>query len=214
MAIQGILGKKIGMTQTFSPEGATYHVTAIQAGPCVVTQIKTKVKDGYEAVQLGFEETRKLSSPEKGHLKKTGKLLRHLREFRVDELSDLQVGQQINVGIFQPGDLIDVIGVSKGRGFAGGVKRYHFKGGPKTHGQSDRQRAPGAISSNTFPARIWKGKRMAGHMGDDRVTVKNMKVIQADSERNLLLIDGSVPGGTNGVLIIKKSSKSIKKSKG
>lgn len=212
MAIQGILGKKIGMTQTFTQDGATNHVTAIQAGPCVVTQIKTKVKDGYEAVQLGFDEVKKLSSPEKGHLKRVGKLLRHLREFKVDDLADLQVGQQIDVSIFQPGDRLDIVGVSKGRGFAGGVKRYHFKGGPKTHGQSDRQRAPGAISSNTFPARIWKGKKMAGHMGDERVTVKNLKVVQADLERNLLLIDGAVPGGTNGLLIIKKSTS--KKSKG
>ena len=162
-------------------------------------------KDGYKAVQLGFMEAKRLNSPEKGHLKTTGRLLKHLREFAVDDGSSLEVGQKIDVGMFQPGDLIDVCGVSKGKGFAGGVKRYHFGGGPKTHGQSDRHRAPGSIGATTYPGRVIKGTRMAGRMGGDRVTARHLQIVQVDVDRNLLLVKGAVPGAPNAIVMIRKS---------
>jgi len=165
MAIQGIIGKKIGMTQLLLEEGHVEHVTAIQAGPCTVTQLRTPDKDGYQAVQLGFESTKRLNKAEAGHLKQVGQL-RHLREVPADDLSQVSVGAKLDVTMFKAGEEVDVVGVSKGKGFAGGVKRYHFRGGPKTHGQSDRQRAPGSIGATTFPGRVIKGLRMAGHMGD------------------------------------------------
>jgi large subunit ribosomal protein L3 len=205
--IQGIIGKKIGMTQVFHEDGTVEAVTAIEAGPCFVTQIKTRDKDGYEAVQLGFGEAKRLNSPEKGHLKRAGRLLRYLREFKATDLATIQVGQKVDVSLFQEGELVNVTGISKGRGFAGGVKRHHFRGGPKTHGQSDRHRAPGSIGSTTFPGRVWKGQRMAGHMGNQRVTVRNLKVVKADPARNLLLVRGGVPGSRNGLLLITKSGK-------
>ncbi len=208
MPIQGLLGKKIGMTQVFRDNGRAEPVTAIEAGPCIVTQVKTNVKDGYEAAQLGFGEAKRFNSPQKGHLQRSCKLLTHLREFKADDLSDVQVGQEIDVSLFQPGDLVDVTGVSKGRGFAGGVKRHGFKGGPKTHGQSDRHRAPGSIGSGTSPGRVWKGQKMAGHMGDARVTTRHLEILQTDVERNLLLVKGAVPGGKNALLMIRKSTKS------
>ncbi len=202
----GILGRKVGMTQVFAEDGTVVPVTAIEAGPCVVTQIKTVARDGYDAVQVGFGEAKRLTAPERGHLKKVG-FFKHLREFRAEDAGSLQVGQRIDVGLFQPGDLVDVVGVSKGRGFAGVVKRYHFAGGPKTHGQSDRHRAPGSIGSTTTPGRVLKGLRMAGHMGNERVTVTHLRVVQADPERNLLLVKGAVPGARRGILIIRKSRK-------
>jgi large subunit ribosomal protein L3 len=208
MPIQGLLGKKIGMTQVFRDNGRAEPVTAIEAGPCIVTQIKTSAKDGYEAVQLGFGEAKRFNSPQKGHLQRSGKLLAHLREFKADDISDVQVGQEIDVSLFEPGDLVDVTGVSKGRGFAGSVKRHGFKGGPKTHGQSDRHRAPGSIGSGTSPGRVWKGQKMAGHMGDARVTTRHLEILQTDVERNLLLVNGPVPGGKHGLLLIRKSTKS------
>jgi len=207
MAFGGILGRKVGMTQVFDQGGKLQAVTAVEAGPCFVCQIKTQPKDGYNAVQLGFGESKRLNSPEKGHLKAAGHQVKRLREFRVDETGSVQVGQTIDVSIFKSGDRVDVIGVSKGKGFAGGVKRYHFRGGPKTHGQSDRHRAPGAVGSTTFPGRVLKGTRMAGHMGDSRVTVRNLEVVQADAARNLLLIKGAVPGFVNGLLLIERSSR-------
>lgn len=202
--MNGIIGKKIGMTQVFTPTGEAIPVTVIQAGPCFVTQIKTKQTDGYEAVQLGFGHTKRLNKPERGHLKRLPPL-RYLREFRVPDATAYQVGQRITVSIFKAGDKVDVTGISKGKGFAGVVKRHHFAGGPRTHGQSDRLRAPGAISSGTTPGRILKGKRMAGRMGNERVTVKGLTVIQADPQRDLLLVKGSVPGAANGLLLIKKA---------
>ena len=205
--IEGIIGKKIGMTQMFPDDGRLVALTAIEAGPCVVTQVKTAAKEGYNAVQLGFGEAKKLNQPEKGHLKKL-KLLRHLREFRVSDTASIVIGQVVDADVFKPGDIVDIIGISKGMGFAGVVKRHHFAGGPKTHGQSDRHRAPGSVGSNTSPGRVLKGLRMAGHMGDARVTVRNLEVIQADAQRHLLLIKGAVPGGRNGLLMIKKSRKS------
>jgi len=202
--LSGLIGRKIGMTQVFTEGGTVEAVTAIEAGPCTVTQIKSVDKEGYNAVQLGFGEAKRLNSPERGHLGKLG-LFKHLREFRVEDTSDIELGHRIDVSLFQPGDLVDVIGVSKGKGFAGTVKRYHFAGGPKTHGQSDRHRAPGSIGAGTDPGRVLKGQKMAGHMGNRRVTVKRIKVVKADPDRNLLLVGGAVPGARNGLLEIRKS---------
>jgi len=204
--IKGILGRKLGMTQVFDEDGNLEAVTAIEAGPCFVSQIKTQARDGYNAVQLGFGEINRLNSPEKGHLKGVGHQLKYLREFRVNEPSSVKIGQKMDVSIFQKGDRVDITGTSKGKGFAGVVKRHGFGGGPKTHGQSDRHRAPGSIGGTTFPGRVLKGTRMAGHMGNSRVTVRNLKVIEADPGRNLLLIGGAVPGAVNGLLLIMKSS--------
>lgn len=202
--IAGIIGRKVAMTQIFGEDRTVSRVTAIEAGPCFVTQIKRIETEGYNAVQLGYGETKRLNAPEKGHLKNVG-MLKHLREFDVDDISSIEVGQKVDVSMFKPGDLVDVVGISKGRGFAGGVKRHHFAGGPKTHGQSDRHRAPGAIGSTTFPGRVWKGLRMAGHMGHDRVTVRHLKVVRVDAERNLLFVKGAVPGAKNGLVTVRKS---------
>jgi len=210
--LSGIIGKKLGMTQLFEEDGTLEVVTAIEAGPCLVTQIKTEARDGYNAVQLGFGEAKRLNSPEKGHLKNVKSQLKHLREFGTDDLSSFEIGQKIDVGIFKTGDRVDITGISKGKGFAGGVKRYHFGGGPKTHGQSDRHRAPGSMGGTTFPGRVLKGQRMAGHMGNDQVTQCNLKVIKADPDRNLLLVRGATPGAKNGLLLIRKSRKSIKRN--
>ncbi len=204
--IEGIIGRKLGMTQIFREDGRPESVTAIEAGPCWVIQTKTAANDGYEAVQLGFQETKRLNAPEKGHLKKAGQLLKELREFRATDIVSIQVGQKVDVSLFQPGELVDAVGISKGKGFAGVVKRHHFAGGPKSHGQSDRHRAPGSIGSTTWPGRVYKGKRMAGHMGHSRVTVRHLQVVQADPERNLLLLRGAVPGADSGIVLIKKSN--------
>jgi len=201
--IQGMIGRKIGMTQLFQDDGEVV-VTAIEAGPCFVTQVKNKAKDGYNAVQLGFSEAKRLNSPQKGHLKEIGQF-KHLREFSVEDVNSVQVGQKVDVDMFKPGDLLDVTGISKGKGFAGVVKRHHFAGGPKTHGQSDRHRAPGSIGATTSPGRVLKGTRMAGHMGDRRVTERNLKVLDVDSARHLLLVKGAVPGSKKGLLLIKKA---------
>ncbi len=202
--LSGLIGRKIGITQVFTEGGTVEAVTAIEAGPCTVTQIKSVGKEGYNAIQLGFGEAKQLNSPEQGHLGKLG-LFKHLREFRVEDTSDIELGHRVDVSLFQPGDLVDVVGVSKGKGFAGTVKRHHFAGGPKTHGQSDRHRAPGSIGAGTDPGRVLKGQRMAGHMGNQRVTVKHIKVVKADPDRNLLLVKGAVPGVRNGLLEIRKS---------
>jgi large subunit ribosomal protein L3 len=201
--VQGIIGKKLGMGQIFTDDGKAEAVTAIEAGPCMVTQVKTRNKEGYDAAQIGFGETKRLNSPQRGHLKKLGQF-KHLQEFRVADTEDIKVGDKIDVSLFKEGDLIDITGVSKGKGFAGVVKRHGFAGGPKTHGQSDRHRAPGSIGATTSPGRVLKGMRMAGHMGNNRVTVRHLQVYKADPERNLLLIKGAVPGAKNGLLLIKK----------
>jgi large subunit ribosomal protein L3 len=203
---QGIIGKKLGMSQAFSDDGMLSAVTAIEAGPCTVTRVKTTEKDGYNAVQLGFGTAKRLNSAQRGHLKELGRF-KHLREFRSDDVKDIEAGQKIDVSLFKSGDLIDITGLSKGKGFAGVVKRHGFSGGPKTHGQSDRHRAPGSVGASATPGRVYKGLRMAGHMGDQRVTVRNIEVFQADPERNLLLVKGAVPGARNGLLLIKKSGK-------
>ncbi|MFH1141279.1 MAG: 50S ribosomal protein L3 [Chloroflexota bacterium] len=207
----GLLAKKIGMTQLFLEDGRVEGVTALEAGPCVVTQVKTRANDGYEAVQLGFGEARRLTKPMEGHLRRTGKF-RYLREMPASDIGAVQVGDKVDVSLFHPGDLVDIIGLSKGRGFAGGVKRYHFKGGPKTHGQSDRQRAPGAIGSGTTPGRVIKGLRMAGHMGNHRVTVPNLEVVQVDAERNLLLLRGGIPGAKESLVIVRQAKKSLRQA--
>ena len=202
--IQGIIGRKLGMTQIFGEDGEAEAVTAIEAGPCAVIQVKTVAKEGYNAAQLGFSEAKRLKSPQRGHLKGLGQF-KYLREFRVADTEAIKVGDRIDVSLFKDGDLVDITGISKGKGFAGVVKRYHFAGGPKTHGQSDRHRAPGSIGATTSPGRVFKGQRMAGHMGNSRVTVRHLEVFAADSTRNLLLVKGAVPGAKNGLLIIRKS---------
>ena len=201
---QGIIGKKLGMTQIFRDNGKVEAVTAIEAGPCAVVQVKTAAKEGYNALQIGFGQAKWLSSPQRGHLKDLGQF-RYLREFRADDIEGVQVGDRIDVNLFQAGDLVDVTGVSKGKGFAGVVKRHGFAGGPKTHGQSDRHRHPGSIGAGTSPGRVFKGTLMAGHMGSERVTVRKLEVFQTDPDRNLLLVKGAVPGANNGLLLIRKS---------
>jgi large subunit ribosomal protein L3 len=190
--VQGIIGKKLGMGRLFTEGGAVEAVTAIEAGPCLITQVKTEAKDGYNAARLGFGQTK-------------GGQSRYLREFRVADTAAIKVGDKVDVSLFKEGDLVDISGVSKGKGFAGVVKRYHFAGGPKTHGQSDRHRAGGSIGATTSPGRVLKGTRMAGHMGNARVTARNLEVRKADPERNLLLVKGTVPGARNGLLLIKKA---------
>ena len=204
--VDGIIGRKVDMTQIYDEKGLAVPVTVIEAGPNYITQVRTSEKDGYQAVQLGFEEVKKLKSPAKGHLKKLP-LVRHLREFRANETGDLTMGQKIETDIFKPGDLGDVTGISKGRGFTGVVNRHGFRGGPKTPLQKDRHRAAGSVASPATPGRVFKGMRMAGRSGHARVTVQNLQVIEADPQRNLLLVRGCVPGAKNGLLMIKKSRK-------
>jgi len=207
--LKGLIGKKVGMTQIFDEAGAVIPVTLIEAGPCYVTQVRTSDQDGYSAVQLGFDEIKpkRLSGGQLGHLKRNNlPPLRFLREFRAKN-HDLQEGATVTVDVFALGEIVDVVGKSKGKGFQGGVKRFHFRGGPKTHGQSDRHRAPGSSGSGTTPGRVYKGSRRPGHMGDDRVTVHNLRVVLVDPERNLLGVRGAVPGAKGGVLIIKEARK-------
>lgn len=206
--MKGIIGKKVGMTQIFDERGEAVPVTVIQAGPCYVTQVRTEQKDGYWAIQLGFEEIRprRLTKAQLGHLKRLPPL-RHLREIRTRDIEGVEVGQKVDASIFSPGDRVDVTGFSKGRGFAGVVKRHGFRGGPATHGQSDRLRAPGSIGSGTTPGRVFKGTRMAGHMGNRRVTAQNLEVVLVDPERNLLAVKGSVPGARHGLLVIRNAAK-------
>jgi len=208
-----ILGKKIGMTQVFTDEGLSIPVTVIQAGPCAVVQKKTIENDGYTALKLGFEDIpeKKLSKPEKGlfaKIKVASK--RYLREFRTDDVNKYEVGQQIKAAdMFNAGDRIDVSGISKGKGFQGTIKRYGQKGGPKTHGSMYHRRV-GSMSANTSPARVFKGKRLPGHMGVDKITVQNLDVVRVDSDRNLLLVKGAVPGPKGGLVVVRETVKSGK----
>ncbi len=202
--LSGIIGRKLGMTQVFREDGKAEAVTAIEAGPCTVIQVKTVAGEGYDAAQLGFGAAKRLKSPQRGHLKELGQF-RYLREFRLEDTEAVQVGDKVDVSLFQKGDIVDITGVSRGKGFAGVVKRHHFSGGPKTHGQSDRLRHPGAIGSTTSPGRVWKGLRMAGRMGGERVTAQRLEVFRADPARNLLLVRGAVPGAKKGLLLIEKS---------
>lgn len=208
--MRGILGRKVGMTQIFDERGAVVPVTVIEAGPCYVTQIKTAERDGYRAIQLGFEETKskRLTKGQQGHLQRNNlPLLRQLREIRVKDETAFQVGQQITVDIFTAGERVDIVGKSKGRGFAGTIKRHGFHRQPKTHGQSDRERAPGSIGGTTGVSRVFKGKRMAGRMGNARVTSENLLVALVDPERNLLAVRGSVPGPKGGLVLVKQARK-------
>ncbi|MCS7011312.1 MAG: 50S ribosomal protein L3 [Anaerolineales bacterium] len=207
--LKGLIGKKIGMTQIFDENGIALPITLIEAGPCYVTQIRLPQKDGYAAVQLGFEEVspKRLTGGELGHLKSKGlPPLRFLREFRIKN-ADYKVGDKITVDIFSVGERVDVIGTSKGKGFAGVVKRHHFRGQPKTHGASDRVRAPGSSSSTTTPGRVYKGTRRAGHMGHERVTAQGLKVVLVDPERNLIGVRGAVPGPRGGLVMIQDARK-------
>ena len=208
--IKGLIGKKIGMTQIFDESGLAIPITLIEAGPCYVTQVRQPQRDGYSAIQLGFEETKpkRLTGGQLGHLK-SNELppLRFLREFRVKD-SEVAEGDKLEVGeVFAVGDQVDIVGTSKGKGFQGAVKRHGFGGGPKTHGQSDRQRAPGSIGATTTPGRVFKGKKMPGHMGSERVTVQNLRVEYVDPDRNLLGVRGAVPGPKGGVIMIKEARK-------
>jgi large subunit ribosomal protein L3 len=206
---KGLIGKKIGMTQIFDENGAALPVTLIEAGPCFVTQIRRVETEGYSAVQLGYEEVKpkRLTGGEIGHLKRSNlPPLKYLREFRAKEIQ-VNEGDKVGVDLFALGEKVDVAGVSKGKGFAGAVKRYHFRGGPKTHGQSDRWRGPGSRGATTTPGRVFKGSRGPGHMGDDAVTAQNLKVVLVDAERNVIGVNGSVPGARGSLVIIKESRK-------
>jgi large subunit ribosomal protein L3 len=207
--MKGIIGKKLGMTQVFDTDGKVTPVTVILAGPCFVTQIRSAEREGYSAVQLGFEEVApdKLTGGARGHLQRRNlPAMRYLREFRVKDI-DVQEGQRLTVEVFAKGDRVDVVGTSKGRGFAGTIKRHHFHRQPTTHGASDRTRAPGSSSSATTPGRVRKGTRRSGHMGSERVTTQNLEVVVIDTERNLLAVKGSVPGAKGGLVIVKASVK-------
>ena len=206
--LKGLIGKKIGMTKIFDEQGVAHPVTIIEAGPCYITQVRNPEKEGYAAIQLGFSEIhpKKLTSGELGHLNSNGlPPMKFLREFLSKEAAS--VGDKVTVEAFAVGENVDVIGTSKGKGFAGAVKRYHFKGGKKTHGQSDRLRAPGSRGSGTTPGRVLKNARSAGHMGNERVTVQALKVVLVDTERNLLGVHGAVPGGKGGLVVIKEARK-------
>lgn len=208
--MKGILGKKVGMTQIFDEKGEVVTATVIEAGPCFVTQKKTLERDSYTAIQIGFAETKPkhLTQGQMGHLKKSDlPLLRHLCEIRLADVDEYEVGQKLTVAMFESGERVDVVGMSKGRGFAGAIKRHNFKRQPKTHGQSDRERAPGSIGATTTPGRVFKGTKMPGHMGVARVTLQNLRVVLVDPERNLLAVNGSVPGANGGLVLVKLARK-------
>jgi large subunit ribosomal protein L3 len=207
--LKGLLGKKVGMTQVFGEDGKVVAATLIEAGPCFVTQVKTVENDGYSAVQLAFGETKpsRLAAGEKGHLKRNNlPSLRHLREFRAKD-HGLNEGDKVTVDVFKTGEHVDVVGVTKGKGFQGGMKRHGFRGANKTHGQSDRARAPGSTSSGTTPGRAYKGSRRPGHMGDAHSTSQNLTIVLVDAERNILAVNGSVPGGKGSLVIVKEARK-------
>jgi large subunit ribosomal protein L3 len=208
--MKGLIGKKLGMTQFFDESGAVRALTLIEAGPCYVTQVRLPAREGYQAVQLGFaeEKPRRLSGGQLGHLKRNElPPVRYLREFRVKGDLDVKEGDKLTVDVFAKGEHVDIVSTSKGKGFAGGVKRYHFRGGPKTHGQSDRHRAPGSRSSTSTPGRVYRGSRGPGHMGSVRVTSQNLRIELVDPERNILGVFGSVPGPRGAVVVIKQARK-------
>lgn len=213
--MKGIIGKKLGMTQVFDPKGNVIPVTVIEAGPCYITQIRTADKDGYTAVQLGYgtAEPKRLTKGQLGHLqKKSLPALRVLREFRLrdGDAQDLAEGSEIKVDVFEQGQKVDVIGTTKGRGWAGAIKRHGFHRQRRTHGQSDRERAPGSVGMCALPGRTIKGKKMAGHMGDERVTIQNLEVVRVDAENNLLAVRGSIPGARGGIVIIRTAVRAQK----
>ncbi|MFA5785710.1 MAG: 50S ribosomal protein L3 [Actinomycetota bacterium] len=208
--VKGILGEKLGMTQIFGPNARIIPVTVIKAGPCTVTQVRTKEKDGYVAVQLAFGQipARKVTKPQAGHFAKAGvPAARHLVELRMTDASGYSVGQEIRADVFSEGELADVIGVSKGKGFAGVMKRHGFAGAPASHGTDRKHRSPGSVGACATPARVFRGMKMGGHMGHERVTTLNLKVVGADSERNLLLVRGAVPGPDGGLVMVRSAVK-------
>lgn len=205
--INGILAIKLGMSRIFGEDGTVIPVTVLKAGPCIVTQKKTTEVDGYNAIQVGFLEKKvsRTNKPLLGHFKKSGdKAFYHVKEFPIDDTETLEVGQKVTVEMFKPGELVHVTGVSKGRGFAGVIKRWGFRRHPETHGSTSHRR-PGSIGGSSFPSRVIKGKRMPGHMGSERVTVKNLKVIDVRAEQNLLLLKGAVPGSRKSLIIVKRA---------
>ncbi|MGI8925867.1 MAG: 50S ribosomal protein L3 [Tepidiformaceae bacterium] len=211
MSIEGLLGRKLGTVQVFDDSGRLRGATAVRVGPCYVTQIRTPEREGYSAVQLGFDEAKKLTRPAAGHLRAAGNLkLRHLAEFKTDGSTSYALGDRLGAEMFEPGQRVDVTATSKGRGFQGGVRRHHFAGGPKTHGQSDRHRAPGSIGSGTTPGRVHKGTRMAGHMGAVRSTVRNLVVVSRNDDEGVIFVAGSVPGPP-GVLVRIRTAKRVAK---
>ena len=214
MSLQ-IIGIKRGMTRVFDESGDLVQVTVVEAGPCVITQVKTEESDGYSAVQLGFGDRKEkhTTKPMLGHFKKAGTAQkRYLRESRIEDASEYSVGQEVKCDFFAVGDLVDVIGTTKGRGFAGGMKRWNFKGGPKTHG-SKFKRELGSVGQAAWPSRIFKGKKMAGHYGSERVTIENLKVAKVMADENLVLVEGAVPGATGGMVLIRKAVKKKNKRK-
>jgi large subunit ribosomal protein L3 len=210
--VKGILGEKLGMTQVFTDEGRAVPVTVIKAGPCRVVQVKTAESDGYAAIQLGFGQRKRTSRPLKGHFDKAGldEPVRHIVELRLDDASEYEAGQEVRADVFQPGDRADVIGVSKGKGFAGVMKRHNFSGLRATHGTERKHRSPGAIGACATPSRVFRGTKMAGHMGHERVTVLNLEVVEVDPERNLLLVKGAVPGPIGGLVMVRTGVKAKK----
>lgn len=203
----GLIGKKIAMTQIFDQNGKVIPVTVLQMGPCVVVQKKTVATDGYNAIQLGFEEIaeRKVKKPVLGHFKKrNSKAYRYLREFRIDEIEEFNEGQVLDLGLFQENEIVNIVGTSKGRGYAGVMKRHNFRGFEQSHGVHESFRGGGSIGQCAQPSRVLKGVKMAGHMGVDRITVKNLKIVKVDKERNLVMIKGAIPGHRNGLVLMSK----------
>ena len=203
-SISGLLGVKVGMTTFYTEDGRALGVTAIEVGPCVVTQVKTPGRDGYESVQIGFRPAKSVNKPLGGHLERSGGRFRHLEEFSVGDMTEFEVGQEIRANLFEAGQTVKVSGISKGRGFSGGVRRWGFHGGPKTHGQSDRHRAPGSIGAGSSPGRVWPGTKMAGHYGAAKISQRGLQVVMSDPARNIVLIKGSVPGPRHGLVRIEK----------
>lgn len=206
--MKGILGKKIGMTQVFTEEGLVIPVTVVEAGPVAVTQIKTLENDGYEAIQVGYVDAKEkaINKPQKGHLAKAGVLKRHLKEFRVDTVEGYEVGQEIKADLFTAGEKIDVTGISKGKGFQGPIKRHGQSRGPESHG-SRYHRRPGSMGACSYPGRVFKNKKLAGHMGSVKITIQNLEVVRVDAEKNLLLIKGAIPGAKGSVVTVKAAIK-------
>lgn len=212
--VKAILGTKLGMTQIFTEEGRAIPVTVVQAGPCTVTQIRTPKRDGYTAVQLGFNEVPefRLTRPKKGHLRKSRSLARKLVELRTDDAGRYNLGQKVRADIFAAGDKVDVAGTSKGHGFTGAMKRWNFHGKPASHGTERKHRSPGSQNAGTTPGRVFPGKKGAGRYGNERVTIMSLEIVEVDVEKNLLLIKGSVPGPNNGLVIVRSAAKSKVKS--
>tara|TARA_B110000263_G_C15149426_1_gene437127 strand:- start:20 stop:712 length:693 start_codon:yes stop_codon:yes gene_type:complete len=209
MSLNKIIAKKIGSTTIFNNSGESKHATILKSGPCFVTQIKTKKSDGYDAVQLGFETSKKTNKPMSGHMKNSKGLFKILKEFRVKNEISNKVGDQVDIGMFVRGQYLNATSKSKGRGFSGTVRRWNFKGGPKTHGQSDRHRAPGSIGSGSTPGKVIKGKKMSGRYGGEQFTIKNLEILDLDLENNLIYVAGSVPGASNTLVLLAASNKSF-----